>query len=90
MNSYSTAGSRRIEIPSDWIRDGGLDRLINHTYQNAFLSDTEIAELQAELPNLWQHHVEKLSGYMASTGKTYQNHTAAIRRWAVEDRRGGG
>ena len=25
---------------------------------------------------------------MASTGKTYQNHTAAIRRWAVEDRRG--
>jgi hypothetical protein len=53
LNSYSTAGSRRIEIPSDWIRDGGLDRLINHTYQNAFLSDTEIAELQAELPNLW-------------------------------------
>ena len=26
---------------------------------------------------------------MASTGKTYQNHTAAIRRWAAEDRRKG-
>ena len=58
-------------------------------YQNIFLSDTEIAELQAELPDLWQQYVEKLSEYMASTGKTYQNHAATIRRWAAEDRRKG-
>ena len=58
-------------------------------YQNVFLSDTEIAELQAELPDLWQQYVEKLSEYMASTGKTYQNHAATIRRWAAEDRRKG-
>ena len=58
-------------------------------YQNIFLSDTEIAELQTELPDLWQQYVEKLSEYMASTGKTYQNHAATIRRWAAEDRRKG-
>ena len=58
-------------------------------YQNVFLSDMEIAELQTELPNLWQQYVEKLSEYMASTGKTYQNHAATIRRWAAEDRRKG-
>ena len=58
-------------------------------YQNIFLSDTEIAELQAELPDLWEQYVEKLSEYMASTGKTYQNHAATIRRWAAEDRRKG-
>ena len=58
-------------------------------YQNVFLSDTEIDELQAELPDLWQQYVEKLSEYMASTGKTYQNHAATIRRWAAEDRRKG-
>ena len=58
-------------------------------YQNIFLSDTEIAELQAELPDLWQQYVEKLSEYIASTGKTYQNHAATIRRWAAEDRRKG-
>ena len=58
-------------------------------YQNVFLSDTEIAELQAELPDLWQQYVEKLSEYMASTGKTYKNHAATIRRWAAEDRRKG-
>ena len=58
-------------------------------YQNIFLSDTEIAELQAELPDLWEQYVEKLSEYMASTGKTYQSHAATIRRWAAEDRRKG-
>ena len=56
-------------------------------YQNVFLSDTEIAELQAELPDLWQQYVEKLSEYMASTGKTYQSHAATIRRWIADDRR---
>lgn len=58
-------------------------------YQNVFLSDTEVDELRAELPDLWQQYVEKLSEYMASTGKTYQNHAATIRRWAAEDRRKG-
>jgi len=50
----------------------------------------ELSELQAELPNLWQQYVERLSEYMASTGKTYKNHAATIRRWAAEDRRKGG
>ena len=27
LNGYSTAESRRIEIPSDWIRDGDIDRI---------------------------------------------------------------
>ena len=59
---------------------------VHGRYQNVFLSDTDIAELQTELPDLWQQYVEKLSEYMASTGKTYQNHAATIRRWAAEDR----
>ena len=58
-------------------------------YENVFLTEAEVAELQAELPDLWQQYVEKLSEYMASTGKTYQNHAATIRRWAAEDRRKG-
>ena len=58
-------------------------------YRNVFLSDTELVELQRELPSDWQQYIEKLSEYMASTGKTYRNHTATIRRWAAEDRRKG-
>jgi predicted phage replisome organizer len=56
-------------------------------YQNVFLSDTELSELQTDFPNLWQEYVERLSEYMASTGKTYKSHAATIRRWAKEDSR---
>ena len=31
-------------------------------------------------------YVERLSEYMASTGKEYASHAATIRRWAAEDR----
>lgn len=56
-------------------------------YQNVFLSDTELTELKAELPALWHTYIDRLSEYMASTGKQYQNHAATIRRWAAEDNR---
>ena len=54
-------------------------------YRNVFLTDRELAELQAELPTLWQSYIERLSEYMASTGKEYAGHAATIRRWAAED-----
>ena len=54
-------------------------------YQNVFLSDGELADLQADFPTVWSQYIEKLSEYMASTGKRYQNHAATIRRWAGED-----
>ena len=60
----------------------------SHTYghyQNVFLTDGELADLQANFPAVWEQYIEKLSEYMASTGKRYQSHAATIRRWAGED-----
>ena len=60
----------------------------SHTYghyQNVFLTDEELADLQASFPAVWEQYIEKLSEYMASTGKHYQSHAATIRRWAGED-----
>jgi len=60
----------------------------SHTYghyQNVFLTDEELADLQASFPAVWEQYIEKLSEYMASTGKCYQSHAATIRRWAGED-----
>ncbi len=54
-------------------------------YNNVFLSDTELSELQEELPDKWEFYIDRLSGYIASTGKKYRNHTATIRRWAADD-----
>ena len=60
----------------------------SHTYgryQNVFLTDEELADLQVSFPTVWEQYIEKLSEYMASTGKRYQSHAATIRRWAGED-----
>ena len=54
-------------------------------YSNVFLSDTELSELQEELPGKWEFYIDRLSGYIASTGKQYRNHAATIRRWAADD-----
>ncbi len=58
-------------------------------YENVFLTEAEIAELQADFPSVWQEYIERLSEYMASTGKTYRSHAATIRRWVKEDKRKG-
>lgn len=54
-------------------------------YQNIILTDGELSTLQAEIPTKWQHYIDRLSEYMASTGKKYQSHLATIRRWAAAD-----
>ena len=62
----------------------------SHTYgryQNVFLTDEELADLQVSFPAVWEQYIEKLSEYMASTGKRYRSHAATIRRWASEDAR---
>lgn len=54
-------------------------------YKNVLLSDTELAKLKEEFPTDWEERVERLSAYMASTGKSYKNHLATIRSWARRD-----
>ena len=56
-------------------------------YQNVFLSAGELNELQADFPTVWQEYIDRLSEYMASTGRTYKSHVATIRRWIADDRR---
>jgi antirestriction protein ArdC len=54
LNGYSTADNRRIEIPSDWIRDGDLDK-INY--------------LAARLEEMTPEQLEKLDAVMHSDFK---------------------
>ena len=67
-------------------REGERARTLGR-YQNVFLTDQEQTELQAEFPTVWQEYIERLSEYMASTGKQYRSHAATIRRWIADDRR---
>jgi hypothetical protein len=53
-------------------------------YNNVLLSDEELEKLQAEYPD-WHNRIERLSSYVASTGKRYKSHYATIRNWARKD-----
>lgn len=55
-------------------------------YRNVLLSEAEFQTLQAEFPSDYQQRIERLSEYIASTGKTYKSHLATIRNWARWDR----
>lgn len=57
-------------------------------YKNVLLTDSDIDKLKAEFPTDWEERIERLSSYMASSGKSYKNHLATIRNWARRDRDG--
>ncbi len=50
-------------------------------HENVFLSRSEEEELKEKFPVLFHQILEELSGYMQSTGKTYDDHAATIRLW---------
>lgn len=54
-------------------------------YSNVLLSDEEMEKLINEFPNDYPARIERLSEYMASTGKSYKSHLATIRNWAKRD-----
>lgn len=53
-------------------------------YSNVLLSDDDLKKLKSEFSD-WEKRIERLSEYMASTGKSYKNHLATIRNWARRD-----
>lgn len=53
-------------------------------YKNVLLTDDELQKLRTELPDA-DGMIERLSAYIASTGKSYKSHFATIRNWARND-----
>ena len=55
-------------------------------YKNVLLTDEDMEKLKSEFPDDWRNRIERLSEYIASSGKTYKNHLATIRVWAKKDK----
>lgn len=55
-------------------------------YKNVLLSDDELEKLKTEYPKDYEMRIERLSEYIASTGKSYKNYLATIRSWAKRDK----
>ena len=55
-------------------------------YKNVLLSDEDYQKLQEEFPHDYSERIERLSEYIASTGKSYKSHLATIRAWARKEK----
>lgn len=64
---------------------GALTRHRYGQYQNVLLSNEDYEKLQVEFPQDFMARIERLSEYIASSGKKYRNHLATIRSWAKND-----
>lgn len=55
-------------------------------YQNIYLFEEEYAKLYEEFPDRIERFLTEMSIYMEASGKTYRNHAAALKSWAMRDR----
>ena len=55
-------------------------------YKNVLFSDEDYKKLQEEFPHDYSERINRLSEYIASTGKSYKNHLATIRAWARKEK----
>lgn len=78
-NNYNNENNKEKNIKKESRHKYGM-------YQNVLLSDDDLEKLKTEFPNDWQQRIERLSEYIASTGKSYKNHLATIRVWARKDK----
>ena len=89
-DSERTAKGQRADTTNNDNNDNNNNNNIKHKhgeYKNVLLTDDELAKLKAEYLD-WEERIERLSSYVASTGKSYKSHYATIRNWARKDKKG--
>lgn len=80
-----------VEVDEDVEEEGkkkGKKKEPKHAYgdyRNVMLTDSEVDRLAEEFPADWESRIERLSEYVASSGKRYKSHYATIRAWARKD-----
>lgn len=79
------------EIDIELEKDGEIEKdyvppILYGEYQNIRLSDDEYEKLQDKLQNHTDTMIEKLSRYIESSGKDYQDHYVTILNWYEQDR----
>lgn len=86
-NAIDIEEDKELEKEKEELPKGNSKKPIKHKhgeYNNVLLTDDELDKLKAEYPD-WQERIERLSSYVASTGKAYKSHYATIRNWARKD-----
>ena len=81
---------RLDKVSIDKGREGEIDKkstpIFYGEFKNVRLSKEEYKNLKEKLNSHTEIMINKLSRYMESSGKTYQNHYATILKWYEEDK----
>jgi Asp-tRNA(Asn)/Glu-tRNA(Gln) amidotransferase C subunit len=78
-----------IMLDSDESKPSPKTKISRHKYgmyNNVLLSDEDMDKLRTEFPHDYTDRIERLSEYIASTGKSYKCHLATIRAWSRKDK----
>lgn len=59
-------------------------------FENVLLSDDELQKLKSKLGAETESYIERLSSYIASSGKKYKSHYATILSWTQKDAKNSG
>ena len=73
-------------IKTDFIKtDFNQEQKAFGAFQNVFLSNKELSNLKTILSNQLENYIQRLSSYLKSTGRTYEDHEATILSWFYKD-----
>lgn len=76
---------KEIELQSDINIDRGCGSIYRGECNNVILVDWQWQKLKELFPNNYRERVDRLSRYIARTGKHYPSHYATIISWAKEE-----
>ena len=94
----SKSKQSQANVPNDNVNDNDNDNVspkgdkrlspVKHKYGeygNVLLTDEELDKLKAKFPSNYMAWIDRLSGYVESTGKKYKSHYATILNWSKRD-----
>ena len=87
-HSIDKISKEEISVVEESIEEAAPPKATRHKYgmyENVLFTDEEYQKLCEEFPHDYTERIERLSEYIASTGKKYKSHLATIRSWARKD-----
>ena len=87
--TQSAVNRQQYKKGKEYIKNGKKERgstLSAHgPFKNVFLSDAEVDELERKYPSDYKGKIDRLSKYLETSGKKYNNHFAVLSDWLEKD-----
>lgn len=86
--NYCNQHSKEIlkNIESCYVKQSKKPKQAHGEFQNVMLTNEEFDKLKARFGEQTDGYIERLSNYIASTGKRYKSHYATILNWVQKDK----